>query len=134
MVKYCILCGGNATTKKCSPITLNYCYRLRPDSVKSGRNIGLLTFWMNLLPLHSVCYPEDQYRIPQKGWYIFCKTIRTRVLRHNNLHIMVVVSSKLTYIRLNFNYFDLLNFNFFFDVKTFILVCTSHWDTDELNS
>jgi hypothetical protein len=38
------------------------------------------------------------------------------------------------YIILNFNYFNFLNFNFFFDVKTFILDCTSHWDTYELNS
>ena len=118
MIKYRMLYRRNTTTKNCRPVRLNYYYRLRCDSMQSGGNIGLLTFWMNLLPLLSVCYADDGYR--HKNYYIFYKIIRRHVLQHYNLHIAAMGSSKPTHTRLNCLTFDVRNFNFFTDVSDYI--------------
>jgi len=133
-IKYRMLFRRNGTTKNWSPIKLSYYYPLRYDSMQSGRNIGLPTFWMNLLPLPSVCYAEDGYRISHKSYHIFYKTIWRHILQHNNLHITTVGSSKPTHIRLDCKSFDVLNFNIFIRVSDiFVLICTSHFDKCKLN-
>jgi len=116
-IKYRTLFRRNGTTGYWRSIWLSYYYRLRCDSMQPGRNIGLTTFWINLLPLPSVCYAEDGHRISHKNCHIFYKTIWRHVLQHNSLHITAVGSSKPKHTRLNLKYFDILNFNVFIHVS-----------------